>query len=105
MRELSWKEHFGVCGNEQNKIVRFARPNILIYDEHVIDLCYRICALYEWSEDRETRERSHSNLVVQRRPQKTSHETRFALRHQLAKILENKDFSLVGAPGLEPGTR
>jgi hypothetical protein len=28
------------------QIVRFARPNILFYDEHVIDLYHRTCALY-----------------------------------------------------------
>jgi hypothetical protein len=28
------------------QIVRFARPNILFYDERVIDLCHRIRALY-----------------------------------------------------------
>jgi hypothetical protein len=29
-----------------SRTVRFARPNILFYDEHVIDLYRRICALY-----------------------------------------------------------
>jgi hypothetical protein len=39
------------------------------------------------------------------RPQKTSHETRFVLARHLVKIWGNKNFFLVGAPGLEPGTR
>jgi hypothetical protein len=39
------------------------------------------------------------------RPQKTSHETRFVLARHPVKILGNKDFCLVGAPGFEPGTR
>jgi hypothetical protein len=39
------------------------------------------------------------------RPRKASHETRFVLDRYLAKVLEKKPFSLVGAPGLEPGTR
>jgi hypothetical protein len=33
------------------------------------------------------------------------HKTRFVLNRHLAKLLETKDFPLVGAPGLEPGTR
>ena len=48
------------------QIVRFARPNILFYDEHVIDLYHQICALYRMGEDTETKEKSHSNLAVRR---------------------------------------
>jgi hypothetical protein len=33
-------------GRRSDQIVRFARSNILFYDEHVIDLYHRICALY-----------------------------------------------------------
>jgi len=34
------------CGDGQNRIVRFGRPDILFYDEHMVDLYHRICALY-----------------------------------------------------------
>jgi hypothetical protein len=47
----------------------------------------------------------NSSHGVRRATTKTSHETRFVLDRYPAKILENKAFSLVGAPGLEPGTR
>jgi hypothetical protein len=57
------------------QIVRFARPNILFYDEHVIDLYHRICALYRVGENTETKEKSHSYPAVRCPPQKTSHET------------------------------
>jgi hypothetical protein len=39
------------------------------------------------------------------RPQKTSHETRFVLGGHFPNLLRMKIFCLVGAPGLEPGTR
>jgi len=39
------------------------------------------------------------------RPQKASHETRFVLDGRRPNLLNAKDFSVVGAPGLEPGTR
>jgi hypothetical protein len=32
------------CGDEQT--LRFARSTVLFYDEHVIDLSHRVCALY-----------------------------------------------------------
>jgi hypothetical protein len=46
-------------GDGPEPIIRFARPNILFYDEHVIDLYYRISALYRMGED--TKAKSHSN--------------------------------------------
>jgi hypothetical protein len=36
----------GANRNPQEQIVRFARPSILFYDEQVIALYHRICALY-----------------------------------------------------------
>jgi hypothetical protein len=36
----------GTLRRRAEQIVRFARSNILFYDEHVIDLYHRICALY-----------------------------------------------------------
>jgi hypothetical protein len=47
----------------------------------------------------------NSSHGVRRATTKTSHETRFVLVRYPAKVLEKKTFSLVGAPGLEPGTR
>ncbi len=84
------------------QIVRFARSNVLFYDKHVIDLSHRICAQYR--DETETREKPDSNLSVSAQT-KTSRETHFALGDISAKGLENKDFPMVGAPGLEPGTR
>jgi len=46
-------------------IVQFARPHIRFYDEHVIDLYYRFCALYRMGED--TKEKSHGNLDRKKR--------------------------------------
>ena len=46
----------------------------------------------EWDEDTETTEKSHSNLAVNRRPQKTSHETRFVLGDRSRNILNAKGF-------------
>jgi hypothetical protein len=37
------------------QIGRFARPNILFYDERVFDLYHRICAQYRMGEDTEER--------------------------------------------------
>ena len=39
------------------------------------------------------------------RPQKTSHETCFVLGNLTRNLLERNAFAMVGAPGLEPGTR
>ena len=79
------------------QIVRFARLNILFYDEHVIDLYRRIRALYRMGEDTETAEkipRQKGRAAIwpcDARPQRTSHETRFVLNRHLAKLLETKD--------------
>src|SRR5438128_2650698 len=43
---------------QAEQIVRFSRPNILFYDEHVIGLTHRIFALYRWCEDTERKEKS-----------------------------------------------
>jgi hypothetical protein len=58
----------------------------------------------EWGEDTETKEKAHGNPA---RPsaRRTSHATRFGRVRHLVKLLEKKAFCLVGAPGLEPGTR
>jgi len=39
--------------------VRFARPDILFYDAHRIDLYQLICALYLTREDKEAKEIAH----------------------------------------------
>ena len=36
---------------------------MLFYDEHVIDLSHRMCAI-KWGEDTETKEKPNSNLAV-----------------------------------------
>lgn len=81
-RSLAWRIVRLVAGSESNprpkqsgsgsaanetlrrpaeQIVRFARPKILFYDEHVIDLCPRICALYRMGgEDTETKGKSYA---------------------------------------------
>jgi hypothetical protein len=56
-------------------------------------------------EGTETNEKSHSNLAARPWIEKTSHETHFVLGDVSAKGLENNGFPMVGAPGLEPGTR
>jgi len=54
--------------------------------------------------DTETKEKSHGNPAV-RRSTETSYEIRFIPNGHQAKLWETKDSPLVGAPGLEPGTR
>ena len=53
-------------GERLERIVRFARPNILFYDEHVIGLTHRIFALYRWWEDTERKEKSDRHGVRQK---------------------------------------
>jgi hypothetical protein len=50
-------------------------------------------------------ESSDALASAEKARKKTAHENRFVLGHHLAKVLEKWVFSLVGAPGLEPGTR
>ncbi len=56
-------------------------------------------------EDAETKEGRAAIQSCHVRLQKASHDTHLILNRHLAKLLETKDFPLVGAPGLEPGTR
>jgi hypothetical protein len=70
----------GTLRQRAEQIVRFARPNILFHDEHVIDLYHRICAPVSNGVKMQRKNRTAI------RPQKTSHETRFALGHHLAKL-------------------
>jgi hypothetical protein len=87
------------------QIVRFARPDILFYDEFAIGLYHRIYALYRMGEGTETNEMSHSNLAARPWIEKTSHETQFVLGNSSRNLLKKNAFAMVGAPGLEPGTR
>ena len=48
----------------------------------------------------ETKEKSRSLL-----DEKTSHETHFVLGDPSRNVLKKNAFAMVGAPGLEPGTR
>ena len=57
-----------------------------------------------WSQDIQ-RTLSTRRTACDVRPQKTSHETRFVLGDPSRKPFKKKVFCLVGAPGLEPGTR
>ena len=83
-------------------IVGFARPNILLHDEsrstRTIESAYSRTGLGTKAE-----EKSHSDGdavdigKVARDP--------FCLGDHFGKVLENMTFLMVGAPGLEPGTR
>jgi hypothetical protein len=94
------------------QIVRFARSNILFYDEQypILRRARKRLVLSDLravSNGLKIQKQRKSRTAIRPRniDHKTSHETQSALNRHLAKPLETKDFSLVGAPGLEPGTR
>ena len=50
-------------GDAAEQIVRFARPNIPFYDEHVIDLYDRICALYRMGKEKIQKQRKSRTAI------------------------------------------
>lgn len=68
--------------------IRFARPNSLFYDEHIIDLYHRVCGLYLIRR----RYRNKGKIRTAIRPWETSHETRFVLGGPVRNLLKKKVF-------------